>query len=125
MIEKAIINLSDRFFSIQHGTVDWEQIIQEILSASQPEILLLLSGYYYIKRGKIHHLRLELNTIRFNTSFSGHVTVRYNINYNNGCQDLTYDIEDEAMVIAFEIDFNRRALQLYGEEVPEREPDEI
>src|SRR6186997_757019 len=74
----------------------------KVLTQSTVEIQDMISHYYYAKRGKIHSLIIEKNSIAFNGESSGRFVVRYNINYTQGCQDLTYD-EDEKMTIDFTV----------------------
>lgn len=126
MTEKTNISVSEQFATdILHEHTNKRQLLSTLLDQSIADILMMLSGYYYASRGKVHHLKIDGNSIKFDQVTSGFFTVTFDINYTNGCQDLNYDVENENMMIYFTIDLPNKLVQLTGQEIPERGPDEL
>lgn len=126
MNEKSAITLSDSLLkALTENSNKAPEIVNEVLQENKSEILNLLSGYYFQKRGKVHKLSFDEEHLKFDDNTSGSFMASFHVNYNNGCQDLNYDIENERMTIRFKLDMTKKILELFGEEVPERDPDEF
>lgn len=126
MNEKTAVALSNSHLNalVEDGN-DQREMLAGVLHENESTILNLLSGYYFQKRGKVHSLTIDQDHIQFKNKTSGSFTTTFHVNYNNGCQDLNYDIENERMTIQFKLDTTNKMLELFGEEVPERDPDEF
>jgi hypothetical protein len=97
--------------------------LPKIFESCHEDLLKLADGYYFSKRGRVHNLRIEKSSISLQGD-AGSFVVLFDINFTQGCQDLSYD-ENEKMKIDFH--FNEACDQILfeGEEVREREPDEL
>jgi hypothetical protein len=82
----------------------------------------LIFSYHYHKKERVYDLELKENQIHYQTADSGYFMVHYQIGFFNACADLDYHAPEK-----MKIDFNfvNHNLQLKGEYLPEREPDEI
>ncbi|MBT1702834.1 hypothetical protein [Chryseosolibacter indicus] len=124
MNESTSIHLPDHFFDRLQIETNKALLLSQTLRDSLKQILDLLTSYYFSKRGKVHGLKLSSEETRFDDNTTGYFIIHYNINYNNGCQDINFD-ESDKMTIRFRIDEHAKLLMLQGEEVREREPDEL
>jgi hypothetical protein len=103
---------------------------QSITSESMTAFLLsktddvtgLLNNFYYTARGKVSNLKIDPDGITLAREKTGTVIARFQVNYSNGCQDLSYN-EDTSMRMSFEIDIQNQLFILSSEEVRERDPD--
>jgi len=97
--------------------------LQEILESSHEYLLKLVGSYYFSKRGRVHNLRIDRSSISLQ-HHAGSFIVLFDVNFTQGCQDLSYD-ENEKMKINFSFNDKRDKILFEGEEVREREPDEL
>jgi hypothetical protein len=93
-----------------------------ILTLLQNELLEVIGSYYYRSRGKVHHLQIQ--TVQVNNPLNATLVLSYQVNFVNGCQDLTYD-QPERMTLQLSIDHVKNKINITGEEFVEREPDEF
>jgi len=97
--------------------------LTDILRKFEP-LIDLLNNYYYETKGKIRSVKVLDDSVNFVDKISGFFKLEFSVNYTNGCQDLNYD-DRQSMVINFKINFEDATLKLEGEEIREREPDEL
>jgi hypothetical protein len=96
--------------------------LQRMLRASTTHLYDVLSGLYFIRRGKVHELHIIPQSIQQTTSTTGVFTVRFKVNYTQGCQDLSYD-EDETLTIEFTIE--NQFISFSPQTMPDRGMDEF
>lgn len=124
MKEQTKIDLTREFTSQLGDARDKKSLILQFLQEQKAVILRLVGDYYYTSRGKVHGLKVS-DEVNFTNETSGSFTVRYDVNFTNGCQDVSYDHEDQRMEMKFLLDLEHSILHLSGEEIPERGPDEF
>lgn len=124
MKEQTKIALTSEFLYRLKNARGKKYLLLEFLRQQNASLLRLVGDYYYSSRGKVHELNVGEEIIFIN-DLSGSFTVCFNVNFTNGCQDLTYDHEDQLMVMKFLLDVEHSVIHVSGEDVPEREPDEF
>lgn len=82
----------------------------------------LIFSYHYHKKERVYDLVLQENQIFYQTADSGYFIVHYQIGFFNACADLDYHAPEKMKI---DFNFTDTTLQLKGEYIPEREPDEI
>jgi hypothetical protein len=97
--------------------------LNEIFESTREDLVNLAGSYYFSKRGRVHNLRIDKSSITWQDD-AGSFDILFNVNFTQGCQDLSYD-DNEKMKINFSFNENRDKILYEGEEVREREPDEL
>jgi hypothetical protein len=82
----------------------------------------LIFSYHYHKKERVYDLVLQENQIFYQTANSGYFIVHYQIGFFNACADLDHHAPEKMKI---DFNFTDTTLQLKGEYIPEREPDEI
>jgi hypothetical protein len=116
MKESITVNLAK-------GVIPDSESLPEIFESYREDLLKLVGSYYFTKRGRVHHLRIDRSSITRQHD-AGSFVISFDVNFTQGCQDLSYD-ENEKMKINFIFNENRDKILFEGEEVREREPDEL
>lgn len=93
-----------------------------VAPALEPHVPRLLTSYYYMRRGSVHGVLIDCMSYIKDTTASARFEVRFKVNFNQGCQDINYDV-DESMCIG--MNFAESGIILSGETVPERDGEEF
>jgi histidinol phosphatase-like enzyme len=104
---------SKRTTTIQH---ELEQHIKEISS--------MLTAYHWDERGIVHGVTIDEPSISIDKNGQGKFRVKYGTNIHFGCSDKDIEL-DNSMVITINADLTTGTALLTGENVIEREPDDI
>ena len=84
----------------------------------------LLVRYHFSSRGRVHSVSLDSEGLILGDEGKGSFVVRYAVGLFNACADLDYT-EKSWMRIGFKPGLEEGAVILSGENIPEREPDEL
>lgn len=120
MQETITFQLSEQFLSEAAGG---DSLKRELLGNLQA-IEALLVGYHFSSRGRVFNVSIDEDSIKHGSTLQGQCKVNYSIGQFNACADLDFT-EKAFMQISFNADFSNKIVTLTGENVPEREPDEL
>jgi hypothetical protein len=123
MREEATIALTDKFIRDVQQAGYKEPIMILELARHNEALRNLLIGYHYAERGQVCNLLYKEGSLEFETGLTGSFTVEYGTDYFMACSDQSYNNRNK-MVIGFKICIENNTLRLFGEEIPERTPDE-
>jgi hypothetical protein len=123
MQERAKIGISSvALEGIKVEDVDKELIIFNELLANRDKIEDLIISYHYKSRGRVYNVHIEPPVL--SQELAGYFNVRYAIGHFNACADMDTS-EDAIMPIEISTDLSLAEINLTGEFIPEREPDEF
>ncbi|WP_423146481.1 hypothetical protein [Rubrolithibacter danxiaensis] len=94
------------------------------ISKNTDKVQEMIARYYFQSRGRVFDLRIPEKEFSVNATGDGLFTAYYQIGVFNSCADIDLNYEEKMRVI---LNFNAESgiTMLNGEEIPEREPDEI
>ena len=123
MQERTKISISSvALEGIKMQAADKELIIFNELLANKSKIEDLIISYHYKNRGRVYNVRIESPVL--SQELTGSFNVRYAIGHFNACADIDTN-EDAIMAIQISTDLSLAEINLTGEFIPEREPDEF
>jgi len=123
MQERRAIDLSGEVCNaIRHDAGAKQNLLIAKLKEQESSILEMLVSYHYESRGQVSDLLFE--DVTFHDPFSGTFKINYKVNYFVGCSDINFD-EKASMTFYFKVDMASHTLELLGENIPERGPDEF
>ena len=101
-----------------------EQILFAELVEKVAEIEALIAGYHFSSRGRVFGLAIDPGSFRELGTGTWGFSLTYNVGIFQACADIDSHYS-EKMRVLLEFQPEGRTVLLSGEEIPEREPDEI
>lgn len=108
--------------------IDFKILKTVIENDFQSEVVAFINQYYsYSDRGTVNYVTVS-DDFEILSNSSVEIVLQcefnYDVTYYNGCKDLDHTDEDQFMTITVKINKNNCSLEIIGDKIYEREPDE-